>query len=42
MIMISLWNNVSVAANKPNAKRNKTGFILYAQDSPPPNSRVKK
>ena len=33
--------NVFVAANKLNTKRNKTGFILYAPDSPPLNNRVK-
>ena len=36
-----LSNNVFVAVNKPNAERNKIGFILYAPDSPPLNSRVK-
>ena len=35
-----LLNNVFVA-NKPNANRNKTGFIFYAPDSPPLNSLVK-
>ena len=33
--------NVFFAANKLKAKRNKTGFILCAPDSPPLNSRVK-
>ena len=33
---------VFVAARKHNTKRNKTGFILYACDTPPLNSRVKK
>ena len=37
-----LLNNVFVAANKPNEKLNKVGFILYALDSPPLNSCVKK
>ena len=27
-------NNVFVAANKPKAKRNKHGLILYAPNSP--------
>ena len=35
-----LLNNFFVAASKK--KRNKTGFILYASDSPPLNSRPKK
>ena len=35
-------NKVFVAARKHNTKRNKTGFILYACDSPPLNSRVEK
>ena len=34
-------NIVFVAASKPKRKRNKTGFILYALDSPPLNSCVK-
>ena len=34
-------NNIFVATNRPNAKRNKKGFILYAPDYPPLNSRVK-
>ena len=33
--------NVFVAASKPTAQRNKTGFILYALKSPPINSRIK-
>ena len=33
--------NVFVAASKPTAQRNKTGFILYALNSPPLDSRVK-
>ena len=37
-----LLNNVFVAGNKLNMKRNKTGFILYTPDFPPLNSRVKK
>ena len=37
-----LLNNVFVAAHKPNSKRNKTSYILYAFDSPPLNSRLKK
>ena len=32
-------NNVSITANKPN-KRNKTDFILYAQEFPPLYSHV--
>ena len=36
-----LLNKVFVAASKPKAKRNKTGFILYASNSPPLNSRAK-
>ena len=36
-----LINNVFVAAKKSNAKRNKTGFILYAPDFPPLNCRIK-
>ena len=35
-------NKVFIAARKHNTKRNKTGFILYACDSPPLNRRVKK
>ena len=35
-------NNVFVVANKPNTIRTKTGFILYASDSPPLNSRIKE
>ena len=34
-------NKVFVAARKHNTERNKTGFILYACDSHPLNSRVK-
>ena len=37
-----LLNKVFVAASKPKAKRNKTGFILYASNSPPLNSLTKK
>ena len=41
-ILISLLlNNVFDAASKPNAKRKKNGFILYASNSTPLNSRVK-
>ena len=36
-----LLNKVFIAASKPNAKRNKTGFIFYASDSPPLTSRAK-
>ena len=36
-----LLNNVFVAGNKLNTKRNKTSFIFYAPDFPPLNSRVK-
>ena len=35
-------NKVFVAARNHNTKRNKTGFILYAYDSPPLNILVKK
>ena len=35
------WNKVFGAASKPRAKSNKTGFILYASNSPPLNSRAK-
>ena len=38
----SFLNKVFVAARKHNTKRNTTGFILYACDSSPLNSRVKK
>ena len=35
-------NKVFVAAaNKPNAKRNKIVYFLYASDSPSLNSRIK-
>ena len=37
-----LLNKVFVAARKQNTKRNKIGFILYACDTPPLNSNVKK
>ena len=36
-----LLNKVFVAVSKPKAKGNKTGFILYASDLPPLNSRAK-
>ena len=36
-----LFNKVFVAASKPKAKRNKTGFILYASNLPFPNRREK-
>ena len=39
-IFLFLLNNFVVAASKLNTKRNKTGFILYAPDSPLLNSRV--
>ena len=37
-----LLNNVYVAANKPNTKGNKTGFILFSPNFPPINCRLKK
>ena len=37
-----ILNTVFVTTNKPNTKRNKTVFILYAPDFPPPNSCVKE
>ena len=36
-----LLTKVFVAASKPKAKRNKSGFILYASELPPLNSRAK-
>ena len=42
MLKISfLLYKVFIAASKPKAKKNKTGFILYASDSLPLNSRPK-
>ena len=38
---ITFFSFVFVAARKHNTKRNKTGFILYACDTPDLNSRVK-
>ena len=35
-----LLNNDFIATNKPNTKRKKNTFILYAYDYPPLNSRV--
>jgi hypothetical protein len=36
-----LLDKAFVAASKPKAKRNITGFILYASNSHPLNSRAK-
>ena len=41
MYFLFLLNKIFVAADKPKAKRNKTGFILDAFNSPPLNSRAK-
>ena len=41
MFFSFVLNKVFIAARKHNTKRNKTGFILYACDAPPLNSRVK-
>ena len=41
MLFLFLLYIVFVAANKPITKRSKTGFILYAPDSPRLNGRVK-
>ena len=42
-LFLFLLNYVYVVANNnPNAHRNKTGFILYAPDSPPVYSCLRK
>ena len=40
LIFTFVLNKVFAAARKLNTKRNKTGFILYACDSPPLDSRI--
>ena len=42
ILFSSVLNKDFIAAGKQYTKRVKTGFILYACDSPPLNSRVKK